>query len=227
MAEIHIERKKPSAWMGIAALVVLGLLLWAAIEFNQRRSPGWVDPARAEAAGGERAEPGAAAGGAGGPMLLVVDPAVPIPATAAFLAHIRGADEGRMGSDHRYTAEAIARMSDALREIVQARPGVNPEAVRQAIALQALAAGLVATPDSLRAHADWMSQAALSASAVMEGVADDVKGPVPEMREQAREARRAATAIDPSRDLLAQKDAVRAFFRDMGDALAMLARART
>ncbi|MBW3656880.1 MAG: hypothetical protein KY444_12335 [Gemmatimonadetes bacterium] len=226
MAEIHIERKKTSAWMGIAALVVLALLLWAALEFYQWRSPGWVD-ARAEAAGGERSGPEAVASAGGAPMLLVVDPAVPVPATAAFLAHIRGEGEGRMGSDHLYTAEAISRMSDALREIVQARPGVNPEAVRQAGALQALAAGLVTTPDSLRAHADWMSQAALSAAAVMEGVADDVKGPVPEMREQAREARQAATAIDPSRDLLAQKDAVRAFFREMGDALAMLARAKT
>jgi hypothetical protein len=59
----------------------------------------------------------------------------------------------------------------------------------------------------------------------MEGLAEEVAGPVPELREQVREVRTAVDAIAPRRDLLQQQN-VSAFFREAADAMAMLVNPR-
>lgn len=220
MAEIEIQRKR-RGWVWLVALAVLTLLVWLVADALD-------GPDEAEA-GQAALPPAAAAPGPAVPAapatMMVIDPAVPAPAVAAFVAHVR-AGEARMGSDHVYTAQGIARMADALRELVQAHTAAGPRAAAGADRFYTLAAALVASPDSLRMHADWLSEAASSAATVMEGLADAVKGPVPELREQVGEVRTAARAIDPARDLLQQQDQVRAFFRQAADAMAMLVNPR-
>lgn len=216
MADIDIQRK-PRTWVWLVILALLALLVWLIAEVMG-------GPDEAEAV--QTAAPAAGTPVAVAPAaVMVIDPAVPAPAVAAFVAHVRGG-EARMGSDHVYTAQGIARMADALRELVQAHTTLGPAAAAGADRFHTLAAALVASPDSLRLHADWVSEAASSAATVMDGLADAVKGPVPELREQVREVRTAAAAIDPARDLLEQKDQVQAFFRQSADALAMLVNPR-
>jgi hypothetical protein len=57
-------------------------------------------------------------------------------------------------------------------------------------------------------------------------LAEEVKGPAPELREQVAEVRSAAQAIDPAKDLLAQEEQVHGFFRQSADAMAMLVNPR-
>ncbi|HEU0012121.1 MAG TPA: hypothetical protein VFQ45_00470 [Longimicrobium sp.] len=214
MAEIDIERKRGGAWVWVLGLAALALLIWLLAEAFDGPDEAVAVEAVAPAAG----EPAASVG----PVpVLVVDPSVPAPAVAAFVSHIRGG-EARMGKDHLYTAEGIARMATALRELEQAHRGLSAGARAQAGEFYARAAALVASPDTLLAHADWVHAAAMDAAGVMEGLAEDVKGPVPELREQVAEVRSAAQAIQPGRDLLAQEEQVRGFFRQSADAMAML-----
>ncbi len=225
MADIDIQRKRDKPWwVWLVALALLALLVWVIAE-------AFDGPDEAEAGDSALRAPAMApaweAPAAQGPVpVLVVDPSVPAPAVAAYVAHVRGEGEGRMGSDHVYTAEGIARMATALRELVQAHRGLTPQAHAQAERFYVLAAALVASPDSLRLHADWVNEAATSAAGVMQGLAAEVAGPVPELREQVREVRTAADAIAPRRDLLQQQQNVSAFFREAADAMAMLVNPR-
>lgn len=224
MADIDIQKKRgTSPWVWLIALALLVLLVWLIAEAMDR--PDAAEPAEAVVVAPLPAEAVAPAP-AGPPPVLVIDPAVPAPAVAAYVAHVRGAGEGRMGTDHVYTAEGIARMATALRELVQAHRGLTPQALAQAERFYTLAGALVASPDSLRMHADWVNQAATSAAGVLDGLATEVQGPVPELREQVREVRAAADAIDPQQQLLAQQEQVRAFFREAADAMAMLVNPR-
>ncbi|HEU0302802.1 MAG TPA: hypothetical protein VFR37_25295 [Longimicrobium sp.] len=202
-------------------LALLALLVWVIGE-----AFGGPDEAEAEAGGSALRAPAMAPAAEAPVPVLVVDPSVPAPAVAAYVAHVRGQGEARMGSDHVYTAEGITRMANALRELVQAHRGLTPQAHAQAERFYVLASVLVASPDSLRLHADWVSEAATSAAGVMEGLAAEVAGPVPELREQVREVRSAAERIAPRRDLLQQQQDVSAFFREAADAMAMLVNPR-
>lgn len=219
MADIDIERKRSKGWLWLLALALLALLVWVIAE-------AFDGPDEAEAGDSALRAPAMAPAAEAPVPVLVVDPSVPAPAVAAYVAHVRGEGEGRMGSDHVYTAEGIARMATALRELVQAHRGLTPQAHAQADRFYVLASALVASPDSLRLHADWVKEAAASAAGVMEGLAAEVAGPVPELREQVREVRTAADAIAPRRDLLQQQQNVSAFFREAADAMAMLVNPR-
>lgn len=219
VADIDIEKKRDRRWwIWLVALALLALLVWVIAE-----AFGGSDEAQ-EGESALRAPAMAPAVEAPAPV-LVVDPAVPAPAVAAYIAHVRQ-NEARTGGDHLYTAEAIVRMGSALRELVQAHRGLSPAAVARAERFYALASALAASPDSMRMHADWVSEAATSAAEVMEGLAAEVAGPVPELREQVREVRAAADAIAPRRDLLQQQQNVSAFFREAADAMAMLVNPR-
>jgi hypothetical protein len=219
VADINIEKKRGKAWAWLVALAVLALLAWLIVDAFREAD-------EAEAGDSALRAPAMAPAAQAPVPVLVVDPSVPAPAVAAYVAHVRGEGEGRMGSDHTYTAEGIARMATALRELVQAHRGLTPQAHAQAERFYVLASTLVASPDSLRLHADWVSEAATSAASVMEGLSAEVAGPVPELREQVREVRTAADAIAPRRDLLQQQQNVSAFFREAADAMAMLVNPR-
>ncbi len=218
MADIDIQRKRGGAWAWVLGGVVLALLAWLLLEMLGSDD---------EAEGAVATMPAATTPVApAGPVpVLVVDPTVPAPAVAAFVSHIRGG-EAQMGKDHLYTAEGIARMATALRELEQAHRGLSPEARTQAGEFYARASALVASPDTMLAHADWVHAAAMDAAGVMEGLAEDVKGPVPELREQVAQVRAAAQAIDPGTELLAQEEQVRGFFRQSADAMSMLVNPR-
>lgn len=218
MADIDIQRKRGGTWAWVLGLVLLALLAWLLLELFDGDDEAEVVEA-AVPAGTTPAAP------AGPVPVLVVDPSVPAPAVAAFVSHIRGG-EAQMGKDHLYTAEGITRMATALRELVQAHRGLSPEARAQAGEFYTRAAALVASPDTMLAHADWVHAAAMDAAGVMEGLAEDVKGPVPELREQVAQVRAAAQAIDPDKDLLAQEEQVRGFFRQSADAMSMLVNPR-
>lgn len=217
MADIDIQKKRGSAWLWILGLLALALLAWLLVELFDDD-----DTEVAEAAVPAANAPAAPAG----PVpVLVVDPSVPAPAVAAFVSHIRGG-EAQMGKDHLYTAEGITRMATALRELVQAHRGLSPEAWAQAGEFYTRAAALVVSPDTMLAHADWVHAAAMDAAGVMEELAEEVEGPVPELREQVGQVRTAAQAIDPGKQLLAQEEQVRGFFRQSADAMAMLVNPR-
>jgi hypothetical protein len=218
VADIDIQKKRGSGWLWILGLLALALLAWLLMDLLDGDDDAEVAEAAVPAANAPAAPVGPV-------PVLVVDPSVPAPAVAAFVSHIRGG-EARMGKDHLYTAEGITRMATALRELVQAHRGLSPAARAQAEEFYARAAALVVSPDTLLAHADWVHQAALDAAEVMEGLAEEVKGPVPELREQVGEVRSAARAIDPGKDLLAQEQQVQGFFREAADAMAMLVNPR-
>lgn len=218
MADIDIQKKRGSAWLWILGLLALALLAWLLVDSFDGDDDAEVVEAAVPAAATTPAP-------AGPVPVLVVDPSVPAPAVAAFVSHIRGG-EAQMGKDHLYTAEGITRMATALRELVQAHRGLSPEARAQAGEFYTRAAALVVSPDTMLAHADWVHAAAMDAAGVMEGLAEDVKGPVPELREQVAEVRAAAEAIEPGKDLLAQEEQVRGFFRQSADAMAMLVNPR-
>lgn len=213
MADIDIQRKHRGLWVALAALAAAALIVWLIVE-----SFDGAEDARAE-------EPVATvppAPAAPPAAVLVVDPSVPVPAVAAYLDHVRDTAAARGRPSHVYMAEGITRLGTALRELVQAQRGLRPEASAMANELYARAAALVVSPDTLRRHADWMSQAAVQAAEVLEEVASEVQGPVPALRDQVAQVRAAAAEIQPEEDLLAQEEKVRAFFLEAGDALAML-----
>jgi hypothetical protein len=216
VADIDIQRKS-RRWVWLVILVLLALLVWLIAD-----AMGGPDDAEAARTAAPAAETPVAVAPA---PVLVIDPAVPAPAVAAFVAHVRGG-EARMGSDHTYTAEGITRMATALRELEQAHRGLSADARAQAGEFYARAAALVVSPDTLMAHADWVHAAAMDAAGVMEGLAEEVKGPVPELREQVGQVRAAAQAIDPATALMQQQDQVRTFFRQSADAMSMLVNPR-
>jgi hypothetical protein len=218
VADIDIRRKRPGIWTWLAILVLLALLVWLIAELVD-------SPEDAEAGEAVAAMDAAPMSPAVPDPVLVIDPSVPAPAVAAFVGHVRSG-EARMGADHAYTAEGLTRMATALRELEQAHRGLSADARAQAGEFYARAAALVVSPDTLMAHADWVHAAAMDAAGVMEGLAEEVKGPVPELREQVGQVRTAAQAIDPGTALLQQQDQVRAFFRQSADAMAMLVNPR-
>ena len=216
MADIDIQRKS-RRWVWLVILALLALLVWLVAD-----AMGGPDDAEAARTAAPAAETPVTVAPT---PVLVIDPAVPAPAVAAFIAHVRGG-EARMGSNHTYTAEGITRMATALRELEQAHRGLSADARAQAGEFYARAAALVVSPDTLMAHADWVHAAAMDAAGVMEGLAEEVKGPVPELREQVGQVRTAAQAIDPGTALMQQQDQVRTFFRQSADALSMLVNPR-
>lgn len=218
MADINVQRKRPGILPVIVALLVLGVLAWLGFTLadgGEREGTAGVEaPARAA--------PGAGAPAAEHAALVVVDPVRAAAAVQGYVAHVRGAGEARMGRDHRYTAEGIARLATALREIAQAQRGLTPATLGLADGFYRTAAALVTTPDSLRLHADWMHQAAASAAAVMEAIVEGRSEASSALHDQVADVRNAAAAIQPGKELLAQGDEVRRFFREAVDPLQML-----
>jgi hypothetical protein len=136
-------------WIWLVALEMLALLVCVIAE-------AFDGPDEAEAGDSALRAPAMAPATEAPVPVLVVDPSVPAPAVAAYVADVRGEGEGRMGSDHVYTAAGIERMATALRELMPAHRGPTPQACAQADRFYILASALVASPDSLRLHADWV-----------------------------------------------------------------------
>lgn len=143
--------------------------------------------------------------------VVVVDPVRVSEAMRAYRAH--AAAPVPATGDHRYAAAGIARLATALVAIVGREPGPDPEVVGKANAFLVAARLLVASPDSLRLHADWMHRTAGAAVDLMDELGEKRFPEAAGLDAELEEALRAAEAIRPEAGLAGQAEAVRRFFR--------------
>lgn len=155
---------------------------------------------------------------------VVVYPARVAGAVRTYQDYVDGTPVPAPGPDHRYVAGGIVRLTDALRQVVQAEPTTARALEPEAIALYTVANLFVASPDSLRYHAAWMRNTADAVAGVMEKVAGSRFAGDTALARRVAGVRRAAGAIDPDQALLRQTDQVRSFFRSAEDPLRMMAR---
>lgn len=143
--------------------------------------------------------------------VLVVDPVRVSEAMRAYRAHV--AAEAPATGDHLYAAAGVARLAAALAAIVGREPGPDAEVIGKANAFLLVADLLVASPDSLRLHADWIHRTALAAVDLMDALGETRFPGAEGLDGELEEALRAAEGIRPEAGLEGQTEAVRRFFR--------------
>ena len=216
MAEIHVQRKAgPAPWVWVVAFLAILVLAWLVLSLAGRRERvGVVVPAQpsptvaADAAGsamtgGEDASGAQAAG----------------PKVDAFVSYVRAAGP-QPGRDHRYTAEAIRRLAEALQAM--AGGAVAEADVRDQLGqMRQMADRLQAEPTS-REHAGMTRRAFVTAADVVARLAEDhpaTKGHVAPLRQAVQD-------LNPDRPLLQQAATVDEFLERAAEMLTHLARER-
>ncbi|HEU4558343.1 MAG TPA: hypothetical protein VFS20_10855 [Longimicrobium sp.] len=220
MAEIRRQRERRNAGLWLLILAVAGLAAWGVwmlVDVDDE-----VAVADAPAAPAPVTQPVALipAEPLATTTVLVVDPVAVAGAVRAYAAHVES--DVSANGNHLYSAEGISRLGTALAAIVGREPGPDHDVVAKANAFFVVAKLLVASPDSLRLHADWMHQAAQAAVDAMDELAAKRFSDAPGLKGELEHARRAADAIRPERGLMMQRNEVRQFFRETEDALRVM-----
>jgi hypothetical protein len=221
MADIDVQRKRGmgSAWLGVLLVILIALAAWGLWAYFT----GEDDVEAAAAPAVPMAEPVAAMPAE--PLVptavVVIDPVQVEEAMRAYTAHVETV--APVNGEHLYSAVGVGRMGAVLAAIVGREPGPNPEVVAKANAFYLIANLLVASPDTLRLHADWMHRTALAAVDAMEELGTTRFPDAAALDGELAQARQAANAIRPAEGLMEQREEVRRFFGEAGDALRILA----
>jgi hypothetical protein len=221
MADIDVQRKRGmgSAWLGVLLVILIALAAWGLWAYFS----GEDDVEAAAAPAVPMAEPVAAMPAE--PLVptavVVIDPVQVEEAMSAYTAHVE--TQAPVNGEHLYSAVGVSRMGAVLAAIVGREPGPNPEVVAKANAFYLIANLLVASPDTLRLHADWMHRTALAAVDAMEELGTTRFPDAAGLDGELAQARQAANAIRPAEGLMEQREEVRQFFGEAGDALRILA----
>lgn len=212
MAEIHLQRKGPGAWVWIAGLIVCGILVWAVVV-------PWRDTVPDRGAATAPAAPVSEAGATAGAV------ATRPPEVTAFLTFAEEPVGTTGGPAHDYAAGGIRRLGNALNAVIR-EPRVEGTSVGEQVeAFQMKAARLQQNPQS-GDHAEMVRDVFTSAAELMSSLQRERWSNAAELRSQIEQVRSAAEAIDAKRPLLDQTPAVDGFFDRAAAALRTMAAPR-
>jgi hypothetical protein len=198
MAEINVQRKNASLWLGMIAAIAVVLLAWVLAET-------WAvdDDGRERAGEAVQSAPETA------PTSGVTR--APRAEVAAFLTFTETSDGPATGPAHDFTAAGIRRLSTALDGIAKEEQ-VGGRNVRERLqAFRQIAERIQADPGA-RDHADRVRAAFMSAANVMAAMQQDRWPDAADMRNDVQQVRTAAGALDAGRPLLEQLPEVRECF---------------
>lgn len=218
MAELHVQEKERSAWPWmLAAVLLLGLLLWYFLGRDERVNVGAANSADTAAVGtaADGAMSGTAAGTLGSDAIAQYQ---------EYLAANRSADAA--GRSHDYTADGLRRLAAALSEVAAGNSTSGVDLQARIDGIRQRADTIQANPTS-RDHALHTREAFNLAAGVVAQLRGNVQNPAAGTTVAGDSATRggadilldAANAIDPSRPLLDQTDRVEQFFTQAADAL--------
>lgn len=216
MADIDIERKSGSKWwLWLLGLLLLALLAWALIEMLDDDEPevaAVVDPAPAA------------------PVAPVADPVVAAPAAmpAAVSTYLsqctetQGAEPADMGLEHQFTINCLQQLREALAATVAGQPVPNTDVSGQLDRYTGAVQTLQASPVESTQHANLTRAAAERAAEVISGMQTAWFGSDSPVQGAASAVQQAAQGIQPTTPMLEQRESVRNFFRDAGNALRLM-----
>ena len=205
MAQIHLQRKRPSIWPGIIAALAIVLLAWLVAET-------WIvdDDERVDGAVSAPAAPEMAA-------TTGTSPAPPAD-VAAFLTFAANSGAPAAGPAHDYTAGGIRRLAAALDAVTREKQ-IGSQNVRERLqAFGRTAEQIQANPEAT-AHSNQVRESFLSAANLMTTMQQDRWPDAADIRRSVEEVRTAAEAVEANRPLLEQTSAVRQFFDRAATAL--------
>lgn len=219
MADIDVQRRSGPAWwawlLGLLALALLAWLLLGLLDDDDDDEVEGVEavPAAAPMVPADGTGAGAAAGD------------VPA-AVQGYLSTCTGATGGEppeMGREHQFTVTCFRELRAAI-DTVMVRGQVSGVDVTSRLSdYQAAVQRLEKSQASSTEHAGLARDAANAASALLQGMLTTGYGGQQEVTIAVGEAEGAANAIQPGADMLAQREAVRTFFREAGEALRLMA----
>jgi hypothetical protein len=205
MAEIHLQRKKPSIWPSLLAALAMVLLVWLVAET-------WVgdDDERLDEAVSVPAAPEIAATSGTSPA--------PPADVAAFMTFAANSEAPATGPAHDYTAAGIRRLSAALDAMTREKR-IDGENVRERLqAFRRMAEQIQSNPEAA-AHANQVREVFMSAANLMSAMQQDRWSDAADIRSAVENVRTAAGAIAADRPLLEQASDVRRFFDRAATAL--------
>lgn len=205
MAEIQVQRKRPSIWPGIIAALALVLLVWLVADT-------WFldDDERVDEAVSAPPAPDAAA-------TTGTSPAPPAD-VAAFLTFAADSSAPAPGPAHDYTASGIRRLAAALDAVVREKQ-IDSQTVRDRLhGFQRTAEQIQASPEA-PAHSNQVREAFMNAADLMTAIQQNRWPDAADIRQSVGEVRTAAVGIDANRPLLQQTSDVRQFFERAAAAL--------
>lgn len=215
MADIDIERKSSNSWLWwLLGLLALALIIWLVAEMLDDDEPetAIVDPVAAPA---------------------VIDPVTPpvVPATlpAGLTAYMsqctdaQGAPTEDMGLEHQFTINCLQQLREAMNGMITGQQVANTDVSTQFDAYTSTVQQLQASDPAATTHANLTRDAATTASEVIQAMQTAWYGANTQAQTAVGEVRQAAQGIQPGTQMLEQRDSVRAFFREAGEALQMMA----
>jgi hypothetical protein len=208
MAEIDIQKKQRGpVWPWVLGAVLLLAAVGLLLVFVGQDDPTVTEP-RPTAAPVDLERPG-------------VDPVRPANgAVEAYLEFGREPEEVDvdMGRHHEYTQEGLQRAVAALDEVIRADT-VGQRPLEERLDRVRDRADRITRDPASPEHANQVREAFTEIADLMEDVRGRRVPDQPPVEERVRATREAAEAIDPGTPLLEQREAVRRFFRESGQAL--------
>lgn len=220
MADINVQRKQGTpGWVWLLVLLALALLAWLL----------W-----GLLAGDDEPEVADTVPAATAPAVVPVVPADPAappaagqvpPVVQGYLATCtaEGGAPADMGLEHQFAVTCFRDLRAAI-DTVMVRGRVSGVDVSSRVnEYQTAVQRLEQSQPASTEHAGYTRQAADAASALMQAILTTGYGGMQEVTAAVAEVEQAASAIQPGTQMLEQRDAVRAFFRESGDALRLMA----
>ncbi len=203
MADINVERKGPSIWPWIIALVVIALVVWAIAELMGDGEVVETEPTAVEAP-------------------VVVPPPAPGldqsalgPEVEEYLTTCAGTT-APVTLDHQYTSSCLDQLAASLEAVVQDPDMAGVDLQAQLEDFRTKADRLVESPDASADHANMTREAFLSAATLLDDLQDES---FPDLEAAIDELDEAAGAVEADTPLTEQGEAVHTFFRQAGDLL--------
>lgn len=218
MADIDVQRKGPSIWPWIVGLIVLALLIWALVEMfdDEADVAGVVDP------------PVAA-------PVVTPDPAAPADAglPAAVSTYLtqcteeQGAAEQDMGLEHQFTVNCLQRLREGLNALITQEQVADTDVSQRLETYTSTVQQLQGSEPTATNHANLTRDAAGTAVQLIQAMQTAWFGDDAGIRSAVGEVQQAAQGIQGTVPMLEQRESVRTFFREAGDALRMMAENRS
>lgn len=214
MADIDVERRSGSKWwLWLLGLLLLALLAWALLELLDDDEPevaAVVDPAPVA------------------PVAPVVDPVAPAVTPAAVSTYIsqcteiQGADPADMGAEHQFTVNCLQQLREAMAAMIAGQPVPNTDVSGQLDRYTGAVQVLQDSPVESTQHANLTRAAAERAAEVISGIQTAWFSTDSPVQGAASAVQQAAQGIEPTTPMLEQRESVRGFFRDAGNALRLM-----